>query len=96
MENIIKFATEISRQNTEEKLNFRHGCVITKGREILSFANNTFGMRIMGESVTTRHAEMNAYSSLLRSRKNSISIHKRYSLMSTRKKWCEKVGYICN
>lgn len=93
MDSIIDFCVYLSRQSTSEKLNFHHGCVITKGKNILSYASNTSGNRILGKSVPTQHSEMNATSALLKKLKNP-SLNRCYSSLATRKKWCEKVGYL--
>lgn len=59
-----------------------HVCVVTRGKDVLAVTNNDEGNRVLGISVPSRHAEMNALSYLAKT--------------STRKKYYEKFGYLYN
>lgn len=94
---IVEFAKFISRQNTTTSLQSRHGCVITRGKNIYSYGANNNDMRLLKKSVFSVHAEMSALSSLYRNaKKNGLNNNKSYTFLSTRKKYCEKVGHICS
>lgn len=81
MKSIIHTAIEAANNNTEIRLS-NHICVITRGKSILTTNTNDTGNRVLGISVTSRHAEMNALYSL--------------KCNTTRKKYYEKLGYLCN
>lgn len=81
MKSIIEVAiNSIERTN----LHSSHVCIVVRGKKIKTITGNDDGNRILGISVPSRHAEMNAICNL-RKTKNA-----------TKKKYCEKLGYLCN
>lgn len=78
MESLVHIAMS-SVEDTN--LHSNHVCIITRGKKILTTNTNDDGNRILGISVPTRHAEMNALDSL-------------YKTNPPRKKYYEKFRHI--